>query len=309
MTGYGDLAPELARLLPAGRLRVNEPMARHTSFGIGGPADLLVEPENRGELEVCLAFAAEHGMPVTVIGLGTNLLVRDGGCRGLVIKMTGLGELSELPGDDGRRIRAGGGAPLAEVAAFAARRGMSGLEFASGIPGSLGGAVVMNAGAYGGEMADVVEECAILEAGGRRLRLTASDLAFGYRRSSIGDRQLVVEAVLRLRTGSPAAIRERMEEYRRRRQERQPLDQRSAGSVFRRPEGHFAGALIEEAGLRGLRVGDAQVSTRHAGFIVNVGAATARDVLALMDRIRQTVRELRGVELEPELRIVGVDAG
>ncbi len=309
MRRFDHLAPLLARRLRSGHLQVNEPMALHTSFGIGGPADLLVEPVDLAELRSCLRFSLEHGVPRVAIGLGTNLLVRDGGYRGMVVKLTRLTGIAEL-GHDGqeRRLRAAAGVPLHEVAQFAAERGMTGLEFACGIPGTLGGAVAMNAGAYGGEMAQVVEECLVVNPDGSTATLRHQDLAFGYRASALQDGlRIAVEATLKLGAASPPEIRRLMEEYRRRRRERQPLDEKSAGSVFRRPPGQYAGALIEAAGLKGLRVGGAEVSRHHAGFIVNCGNATARDVLALMELIRRRVLEHSGVELEPELRIIGED--
>lgn len=283
-------------------------MAAHTSFGIGGPADLLVEPASGEELGAILAFARRGAVPYATIGLGTNVLVRDGGFRGLVIKMTGFRELTALSSERSEgRLRGGAGLPLHDVADYAANLGLAGLEFAGGIPGSLGGAVVMNAGAYGGEIGQVVEDCLVVEADGSSRRLAGSELAFSYRSSAIRRDQIIVEAVLRLNADSPEAILERMADYRLRRGRSQPLAARSAGSVFRRPRGHYAGALIEQAGLKGRRVGDAEVSTQHAGFIINRGEATAADVLALMGLVREAVRDASGVELEPEIRVIGDD--
>ncbi|HCC32935.1 MAG TPA: UDP-N-acetylenolpyruvoylglucosamine reductase [Clostridiales bacterium] len=308
MKRYDWLGPELARNVRLSRVRVNEPMAAHTSFGIGGPADLLAEPASGEELSAILAFARRGAVPYVTIGLGTNILVRDGGFRGLVIKMTGFRELTALcsEGSEGR-LRAGAGLPLHAVADYAANLGLAGLEFAGGIPGTLGGAVVMNAGAYGGEMSQVVEDCVVVAGDGASCRLARPELGFGYRVSAIRQDQIVVEAVLRLNSASPEAILQRMADYRQRRERSQPLAARSAGSVFRRPHGHYAGALIEGAGLKGRRVGDAEVSSQHAGFIINRGEATAADVLALMESVREAVRGASGVELEPEIRIIGDD--
>ena len=305
---YDRLAPELVRCLSPGRIRVNEPLAAHTSFGIGGPADLLAEPAHAGELLVLLDLAREHSVPWMAIGMGTNLLVRDGGFRGLVIKMTGFTELAtSVTGGQAGALRAGAGLPLSTIADYAAGRGLTGLEFASGIPGSLGGAVVMNAGAYGGEMGQVVDECLVMEDDGSVRRLAGSALGFAYRSSAVRDGQIVLEAVLQLTAASPEEVRRRMRDYRLHRKRSQPLSEKSAGSAFRRPPGHYAGALIEAAGLKGRRVGDAEVSSQHAGFIINRGKATAADVLALMELVRQSVRDSSGVELEPEIRIIGDD--
>jgi UDP-N-acetylmuramate dehydrogenase len=283
-------------------------MAAHTSFGIGGPADLLAEPADEEELGAILAFTGRRAVPYVTIGFGTNVLVRDGGFRGLVIKMTGFRELAAQAseGPEGRLL-AGAGLPLSAVADYAASLGLAGLEFAEGIPGSLGGAVAMNAGAYGGEMGQVVENCLVVEGDGSSRRLAAPELSFSYRSSAICEDQIVIEVVLRLQPTSREAILALMADYRGRRGRSQPLAARSAGSVFRRPRGHYAGTLIEEAGLKGRRVGDAEVSSQHAGFIINRGKATAADVLALMEVVRQTVRERSGVELEPEIRIIGDD--
>ncbi len=308
MKGYDRLGPELARRLGAGRIRVNEPLAAHTSFGIGGPADLLAEPVTAKELGALLQFSRERSMPHVAIGMGTNLLVRDGGFRGLVIKMTGFRALIVCrPREGGDRLRVGAGVALSAIAERAAELGLTGIEFAGGIPGSLGGAVVMNAGAYGGEIAQVVEECLVVEGDGSSRRLAGPALGFAYRSSAIGEGQIVVEALLRLTPACPEEIRRRMRDYRLQRERSQPLGEKSAGSAFRRPPGQYAGTLIEAAGMKGTRVGDAEVSTQHAGFIINRGRATAADVLALMERVWQAVQERSGVQLEPEIRIIGDD--
>ena len=292
-------------------------MAQHTSFRIGGPADVLLEAASAGEVAIAAGLAARLGLPYVVIGLGSNLLVLDGGLRGLVIKIGP--QMGDLTWDDAApAVEAGAGAALRQLAAAAADRGLSGLEFAQGIPGTLGGAVAMNAGAYGGEMSQLVEwvdvlalpgPLAIGESGPRaweRRRLTPPDLAFGYRRSSLqSEAWVALAARLALRRDDPDAIRERMAANAKRRQDLQPLDQPSAGSYFRRPPGHFAGPLIEASGLKGYRVGGAAVSTKHANFIVNLGGASAADVLAVARHVREVVRERTGVDLEPEVRVIG----
>jgi len=281
------------------------PMSRHTSFKIGGPADFLVTVESVGELLRVLGECRRRGAPFLVLGRGTNLLVRDGGIRGVVVRPAGDLAATTF---DGERVRAGAAAGLADLARECGRRGLSGMEFAVGIPGSVGGAVIMNAGAYDSEMAKVVESADFITTRDLIESVPAGLLEFGYR-TSRPQREgwVVVSATLRLACGDLAAIRRREEENTAKRETRQPTDFPSAGSVFKRPPGRYTGTLIQEAGCRGLRVGDAQVSERHAGFIVNLGSATARDVLELIERVRQTVQAHAGVWLEPELRVVGED--
>ena len=297
------LIQELSTLLPRDRVRLREPMSAHTSFQIGGPADVLIAPASPDELEVGLAWARRHRLPVTIIGNGTNLLVRDKGIRGLVIKIAG--NLSAVS-FQGTNVRAEAGLSLADLSRMAAERGLRGLEFTCGIPGTLGGAVVMNAGAYGGEMKDVVARVSVIDLEGAEETLGLGDLGFWYRKSSLqrGDR-LVISVDLELKEGDAGAIASVMRDFQRRRRAKQPLDQPSAGSVFKRPEGHFTGQLIEEAGLKGARVGDAQISEIHSGFIVNRGRATAADVLGLIRQIQEKVLSRSGVRLVPEIRIIG----
>lgn len=288
-----------------GALSFDEPMNRHTSFRIGGPADALFVPQDVGELKKALKSAQELDIPVTVIGNGSNLLVRDGGIRGLVVKLSGTLDYVHVLGTD---LRAGSGVLLSTLAHVAVEAGLKGLEFAAGIPGTLGGALSMNAGAYDGEMKDVVSAVRALTLAGEEVELCGEELAFGYRHSALKARELVaVEATLTLTPGDKEASLARITELNRLRREKQPIALPSAGSVFKRPPGHFAGRLIEQAGLKGCRIGDAEVSTLHAGFIVNVGNATARDVLDLIFHVQSKVREQSGVALEPEVRIVGED--
>lgn len=295
----------LENLIPAERIKYNQPMKEHTTFRIGGPADILVMPGSVSEITLVLDWARKNGLPYLVIGEGSNLLVRDGGFRGLVIK---LGDSFNRVDFNGNEVKAQAGIKVSRLAAMAADKGLGGLEFAEGIPGSLGGAVYMNAGAYGGEFSQVVREVTVLNDAGQSIVLKESDLEFGYRSSSIQRyRYVVLEVELLLHPEEPHMVKEKMQELSRQRKEKQPLELPSAGSVFKRPPGRFVGPMIDELGLKGYRVGDAEVSTKHAGFIVNRGHATARDVLALVSQVQQRVKEKFGVDLETEFLIVGED--
>ena len=292
-------------------------MADFTSLKVGGPADVLLDAADAGDVTDAMRAAADLGVPYQIIGLGTNLVVRDGGIRGLVIRVGP--RMSRLEWyDEAPAVTAGAGISLAGLAAASARRGYSGLEWAEGIPGTIGGAVVMNAGAYGGDMSENVAWVEVLETerppGLRDLlatrRLEAVALDFGYRHSALQDGRYVVVAVhLRLGRDDPERIRDRMAAHAARRRERQPLEHPSAGSYFKRPPGRFAGLMVEECGLKGHRVGGAEVSRKHAGFIINTGQATAADILALAAEIQAAVRARFGVDLEPEVRIIGDQPG
>ncbi|MBR6095986.1 MAG: UDP-N-acetylmuramate dehydrogenase [Oscillospiraceae bacterium] len=295
------LALELKRALPGLRLLEGEPMAAHCSFRIGGPAALFAEPSDEAELLALLAALRERGVRPLLLGKGTNVLVADAGVPGVVVH---IGEALGAVRVAGTRMEAGAGLALSVLAQRAREHSLTGLEFAHGIPGSLGGAVVMNAGAYDGEMKDVVVSVRYLDGEGT-LRET-EDMGFAYRRSRFSDGQSVVlSAVLQLREGDGEAVAARMRELGERRRSKQPLDRPSAGSTFKRPARGYAAALIEGAGLKGLSVGGAQVSEKHAGFVINTGNASCADVLALMELVRARVLEKYGVELEPEVRIVG----
>ena len=287
------------------QILVNEPMSRHTTFRVGGPADVLFLPESGGDVARALAAAKALGVEAYVIGNGSNLIVRDSGVRGLVI---GLGEGMSAVSREGNVVAAQAGATLARVSAFAQGEGLSGLEFASGIPGTLGGGCAMNAGAYGGQLSDCLIDANVL-VNGEEQTWTVQDMAMGYRTSRpLREGGVVLSARFRLTPDDPQAILARMKELNARRRDKQPLNSPSAGSTFTRPEGHFAGALIEGAGLKGRRVGGAQVSEKHAGFIVNTGGATAADILALIRVVQDAVRAKDGVALETEVRIIGEDA-
>ena len=286
-----------------GCFRENEPMKAHTSFRIGGPADILVIPSDANQLEKVVTEARTEGIPLTIIGNGSNVLVKDKGIRGVVVKLGNALKSMECSGD---KLTAEAGVSLAAIANKAAACGLTGLEFAVGIPGSLGGAVFMNAGAYDGEMCKVVAQVTVLTSDGKIEVLSNEDLEFGYRHSSIQDNGAIIISVeMQLAKGDINEIRAKMADFTKRRTTKQPLDIPNAGSMFRRPPGYYAGTLIEEAGLKGYMVGDAQVSTKHAGFVVNVGNATAEDVLRLIGEVQDKVYAYAGVRLEPEVRIYG----
>ena len=278
-----------------------EPMSRHTTFGIGGPAEYFVTPRHWDDVRSIMDFGRRSGMPVMALGNGSNLLVSDRGIAGAVLYTGALRDVRFT--DSG--MECGAGLPLREACELARDHGLTGLEFAYGIPGTVGGAVYMNAGAYGGEMKDVVARAEYFGADGAG-ELSGDALAFEYRTSAFTDSgRLITRVTFRLLPGERGKIDSVMQELMGRRRSKQPLELPSAGSVFRRPPGHFAGTLIESCGLKGLRIGGAEVSVKHAGFIVNVGGATCADVLALIARIQQEVSRQTGVRLEPEIRVVG----
>ena len=299
-----NLADTLRAATSIAQVLEHEPMARHTTMRVGGPAEILFSPAGEGELLFAVREAKRAGAPFRIIGNGSNLLVLDGGLPGLTIR---LGEAFSKISVDGNQIRAQAGALLSRVAAAARDASLTGLEFASGIPGSAGGGMAMNAGAYGGQLSDVFEGCRALDPEtGIISALGPAEMALGYRESAALSRGLIVtEAAFRLTAGDRSAIQAKMDDLSARRREKQPLNLPSAGSTFKRPEGHFAGALIEQAGLKGLRVGGACVSEKHAGFVVNDRNATARDVLDLIRLVQARVLEHSGVRLETEVRILG----
>ncbi len=305
MDRFDALERSLRERCPALELRAGEPMAQYTSFRIGGPARLMALPVSEEEASCAIRTAADLEITPFFLGNGTNLLVADAGYQGFVIKTAGgFGEVRA----EGACLTAGGAVLLSRLARTACDLGLTGLEFAAGIPGSVGGALTMNAGAYGGEMAQVTAGVRVMNPDGTVEEVPGTDCAFGYRRSAFsgGDR-LILSARFALRGGDPGEIQARMEDLAARRREKQPLEWPSAGSTFKRPEGHYAGALIDQCGLRGLTVGGAQVSEKHAGFLINRGGATCADVLALMDRVRTEVLRQTGVALEPEIRTLGLE--
>ena len=294
---------ELEKLLPQDQIRKEEPMSRHTTFRVGGAAEYFVTPSIEQVPDV-VALCRRFEQPLTVIGNGSNLLVSDAGLRGVVLEFGKAASGIRLL--DGEDLAVKAGTLLSETAAFSAKNGLSGMEFAAGIPGSVGGAVVMNAGAYGGEMKDILSGVRVLTKKGEIKVRPADELDLSYRHSRMMDEEeLVLEARLNLTQGSEAVIRAKMEELRKKRIEKQPLEYPSAGSTFKRPEGYFAGKLIEYAGLRGFRIGDAQVSEKHCGFVINRGAASAAQIMELMQHVQERVKEFSGVDLEPEVRLLG----
>ncbi len=285
-------------------LLLNEPMNKHTSFKVGGPVDIMVLPENVKELQWVVEICRNEALPFLVIGNGTNLLVRDKGIREIIIKIShNLSEKSVK----GTLIRALAGSSLSSVAHLAWKSGLIGLEFASGIPGALGGGVSMNAGAYGSEMKDVVKSIIALKTSGELVEVNNGDLLFEYRSSKVQKEEnlIIVEVSLDLEPGDPDEILMKMRKLNKLRQLKQPLDFPNAGSTFKRPTGYYAGKLIEDAGLKGKRIGGAQVSRKHAGFLINLGYATSDDIIKLIALIRKTVEEKFGVLLEPEVKILG----
>ena len=298
----GKIREQLEEILTTENIFYEEPMAQHTSFRIGGPADVFVTPESPEEICRILAVCRETGTPFFILGNGSNLLVSDRGYRGVVIQ---IGRKMSSVTIEGERIRAGAGALLSGIAASARNASLTGMEFAGGIPGSLGGAVVMNAGAYGGEMKDILEEVKVITPEGEEKILPAGELALGYRTSIIKEKgYIVTEASLKLMQGDLEEIRCTMRDLQQRRSDKQPLEFPSAGSVFKRPEGAFAGALIEQCGLKGKCHGGAQVSEKHAGFIINKSNATAHDVKSLIREVQTEVADKTGYTLECELIIL-----
>lgn len=294
---------ELLELLQPEQLRREEPLSRHTTFRVGGAAEYFITP-TLAQLPAVVALCREKNMPLTVIGNGSNLLVSDAGVRGVVLELGKAAAGVRLL--DGEDLAVEAGTLLSETAAYAQREGLAGMEFAAGIPGSIGGAAVMNAGAYGGEMKDILSAVRVLTRAGEIIVRPADELGLSYRHSRMMDEQeIVLEVRLNLTQDSAAAIRARMDELKKKRVEKQPLEYPSAGSTFKRPEGHFAGKLIEDAGLRGFRIGDAQVSEKHCGFVINRGGATAAEIMELMQEVQRRVMAHSGVMLEPEVRLIG----
>ncbi|MCI5531972.1 MAG: UDP-N-acetylmuramate dehydrogenase [Caecibacter massiliensis] len=298
-----SMVSQLTQLIPQQQVLLDEPMGLHTTFAIGGPADVLVLPHTVKEMSQTIRLARQLELPVTVIGGGSNVLVLDGGIRGVVIQ---LNEMNKYLSCHDTKILASSGFMLKDVCQFAQQNSLTGMEFACGIPGTLGGAVFMNAGAYGGEMSHIVSRVRTVNRNGSVHTYKTADFEFGYRKSIFQRLQeFVVEVELQLSRGDQTKIQEQMDDLMERRRSKQPLEMHSAGSTFKRPPGYYAGTLIDQTGLKGLSCGDAQVSTKHAGFVVNTGHATARDVLAVIHEVQKRVEAAHGVHLEPEVRILG----
>ena len=292
----------LAGLVPEENILVNEPMKKHTTFRIGGEAACYVKIENVKQLAEVQGCLQKMDVPMLVIGNGSNLLVSDDGFAGVVLEICDKMNAIRV---EGTKMIVQAGALMSKIAKVAYENGLTGFEFAAGIPGTIGGGTVMNAGAYGGELKQVITSVKMLDDAGETAELTGEEMEFGYRTSIIKKRPyIVVEVTLQLREGKKEEILARMEDLALRRRDKQPLEYPSAGSTFKRPEGYFAGELIMKAGLRGYRVGGAQVSEKHCGFVINAGEATAEDVLTLMDHVKNVVKETFGVELEPEVIVI-----
>lgn len=294
---------QLIQIIDKERVLLDEPMKKHTTFRVGGNADYFVVPKTTEEVKGVVRLCKEENLPYYILGNGSNLLVGDKGYRGVIIQI--YKEMNDIT-VDGDRIRAQAGALLSKVGSVALEAGLTGFEFAAGIPGAVGGAVVMNAGAYGGEMKDVLASATVLTQDGEVLKLSNDELELGYRTSVVAKNNYVVlEAEYQLQAGDKAAIRARMDELKVQRVTKQPLEYASAGSTFKRPEGYFAGKLIQDAGLRGFQVGGAQVSEKHCGFVINKGDATAADIVELMKQVSEKVFQEFGVTLEPEVKRLG----
>ena len=294
---------KLNNVIAKDSILIDEPMSRHTTFRVGGPADFFVTPKAKEEVRDVICICKEAGMPYYIIGNGSNLLVSDAGYRGVIVQI--YKEMNEVK-VEGDLVKAQAGALLSGIAAKALGAELSGFEFASGIPGTIGGACVMNAGAYGGEMKDVLESVTVLTGEGKIIELGRNELELGYRTSVIAKKgYIVLGAVLKLERGDGEKIKTYMDELKEKRVTKQPLEYPSAGSTFKRPEGYFAGKLIEDAGLRGFQVGGAQVSEKHCGFVINRDHATAADIMELMRQVQIRVKENSGVFLEPEVKRLG----
>ena len=294
---------KLNNVIAKDSILTDEPMSRHTTFRVGGPADFFVTPKAKEEVRDVIRICKEAGMPYYIMGNGSNLLVSDAGYRGVIVQI--YKEMNEVK-VEGDLVKAQAGALLSGIAAKALGAELSGFEFASGIPGTIGGACVMNAGAYGGEMKDVLESVTVLTGEGKIIELGRNELELGYRTSVIAKKgYIVLGAVLKLERGDGEKIKTYMDELKEKRVTKQPLEYPSAGSTFKRPEGYFAGKLIEDAGLRGFQVGGAQVSEKHCGFVINRDHATAADIMELMRQVQIRVKENSGVDLEPEVKRLG----
>ena len=302
MNHYKDFALELYNLVGKENVLIDEPMKKHTSFKVGGLVDILVTPKSYEQVQAIIKICKKRSVPFYVIGNGSNLLVKDGGIRGLVIKLIKLNTIKIYE----NKIVAGGGSEIIDVSQVALKACLTGVEFACGIPGSVGGALTMNAGAYNGEMSQVVDSATVLDNDGNVKTLNLCELELGYRFSSILKYSYtVLEVTFKLQLGEYDKIKDRMDDLTRRRTEKQPLEYASAGSTFKRPEGTFAPKLIEETGLKGINVKDAEVSTKHAGFIINKGNADARDIIQLIGIVQKSVKEKFNIELYTEVIIIG----
>lgn len=293
----------LLNILNKEDILIDEPMSKHISFRVGGPADILVKPSSEEQIKEILTFAKKENIPYLIMGNGSNLLVKDGGIRGIVIKISdNFNDFSV----EGKTVTAQSGAMLSFMGKAIMRNNLTGFEFAAGIPGTLGGAIAMNAGAYGGEMKDIVKSVRLINSEGDIVELTNEEMQFAYRKSLLNKEEyIVLSAIIELEEGNYEEIRDRMKDLTNKRVTKQPLNLPSAGSTFKRPEGYFAAKLIEDSGLKGLTLRGAQVSDKHCGFVVNLGGAKAKDILDLIYVVKSTVYSKYGVMLEEEVKIIG----
>lgn len=297
------LAVELENFTDKGNIHVNEPMKNHTTFKVGGPADILVEPCNESELADIIKYLKKQKEKYMMIGNGSNLIVKDSGIRGIVIKLFDKFKYFSVQGNI---IKVGSGTLMSALSKYALDNNLTGLEFASGIPGTVGGGVTMNAGAYGYDISTVFKSCKVLNNKGEIINLSKDAMNFGYRKTEVQNKNYtVIEAEFELKDGNHSEIEALMLDLNKRRRDKQPLEYPSAGSIFKRPEGYFAGKLIQDSGLCGYQIGGAAVSTKHAGFIINVGGATGTDIIELIKHIQNTVNHQFGVMLETEVKIIG----
>ncbi|MEA5008698.1 UDP-N-acetylmuramate dehydrogenase [Clostridium tyrobutyricum] len=304
MNKFRDFSNDLIKILDEKDIKIDEPMSSHTSFKVGGPADILITPESADQVLDAVKLCKSKNVPYYIMGNGSNLLVKDGGIRGVVVKLTKLKSIKI----QGSRIIVSSGACLKDVSQKALDNSLTGFEFACGIPGSVGGAVTMNAGAYNGEISNVIESVIVIDNHTKKRILNLEQLELAYRMSSILKyRYIVLQVTFKLEKGDHSKINDRIENLNRRRSEKQPLEYPSAGSTFKRPEGHFAAKLIEDSGLKGMSVGGAQVSEKHSGFIINKEDATSKDILDLIKLVQDTVKQKFNVDLYTEVRIIGED--
>ncbi|MCR8746109.1 UDP-N-acetylmuramate dehydrogenase [Romboutsia lituseburensis] len=295
----------LLNIVDEENIKIDEPMKKHVSFRVGGPADILVKPTTEKQLSDIIKLIKKENVPYLIIGNGSNLLIKDGGIRGVVIEISNNFNHFEI---EGNKVKIQAGALLSVVGKAVLREELKGFEFAAGIPGTLGGALAMNAGAYGGEMKDIVRSVKLMDTDGNIFEFTNEEMQFGYRRSILSKTDyIVLSAEVELEKGNYEEIKATMMDFTQRRVTKQPLSLPSAGSTFKRPEGHFAGKLIEDSGLRGLTLRGAQVSEKHCGFVVNLGNAKAKDLLELMYVVKSTVNAKFGIMLEEEVKILGED--
>ncbi|APM40910.1 UDP-N-acetylmuramate dehydrogenase [Clostridium kluyveri] len=304
MNKFEDFAIKLREILDIEDIKIDEPMKEHTSFKVGGPVDILLTPKNFNQVVDVVKLCKKENMPYYIMGNGSNLLVKDGGIRGAMIKLVKLNKIQVK----GNKIITESGVSLKDISTTALENCLTGFEFACGIPGSVGGAVTMNAGAYNGEISNVIESAKVICNSGEIIVLNREEMELGYRMSSIlKNGYTILEVTFNLEKGDKENIMNRIEDLSRRRNEKQPLEYASAGSTFKRPQGHFAAKLIEDSGLKGESVGDAQVSEKHSGFIINKGNATAKDILTLISIVQDRVRQNFDIDLYTEVRIIGED--